>query len=286
VEENYLSTNCLFLQTRYAQHKNEYDMTRTMKPPKVSSYFQALQRMFQMQSEILTGVIPHAGERGRNDEERFRDFLTKVIPKRFSIGTGFLVCSETNVPASSQIDVVLYDEIYNSPLHRELSAFVYPIEIVYGIVEVKGLLKKDDLKKVMEDIHKVRKLSQHRWYVQYTSKPKSQDKPDQLVVNKKEFQISGPPPRAFVFAYEKKGWRDLDSLVQSLEEIAHDIPAHIHGLVVLSKDWYVTQEAYAKDGQKFHAYEGNALLRFVNGMVHSIASIPMFQMSHDRYLKF
>jgi hypothetical protein len=227
--------------------------------------------------------LPHLGERGRNDEERFREFLTRVVPRKFSVGTGFLVCSDSKVPTSSQTDVVLYDEIHNSPLHRELSAFVYPIEIVYGTIEVKGLIQRNDLKKIMEDIQKVRQLARHRWYVRYKSEPKTPDKPDQLVVTKEDFQVSGPPPRTFVFAYEKKGWRRIEDFVQSLEEAARGTSAHIHGLVVLSRDWYVTQEAYAEGNVKFHPYEGNALLRFVNGLVHSVASIQMFQMSLDRY---
>jgi len=260
-------------------------MARKKETPGVSTYYQTLQRIFHLQSEILTAVLPHVGERGRNDEERFREFLTRVIPRRFSIGTGFLVCSDPNVPTSSQTDVVLYDEIYNSPLHRELSAFVYPIEIVYGTVEVKGLIQKRDLKKIMEDIQKVRQLALHRWYVRYKPVPKTSERRDQLVVTKEEFQVSGPPPRTFVFAYEKKGWRRLQDFVQSLEEAAQETPAHIHGLVVLSKDWYVKQEAYAAGGVRFHAYEGNALMRFVNDLIHDVASIPMSQMSLDRYFR-
>lgn len=70
-----------------------------------------------------------------------RAFLARILPRRFSVGTGFLVCSNPAVPASHQIDTVVFDEIYNSPLHRELAAYVFPIEMVYGTVEVKGLLR-------------------------------------------------------------------------------------------------------------------------------------------------
>jgi hypothetical protein len=94
--------------------------------PGVVAYFETLARQFQYQSEILSGVLPHFGERGANDEERLREFLRKTLPKRFSIGTGFIVCSEPSLPPSRQTDVVIYDEIENAPLHQELVASVYP----------------------------------------------------------------------------------------------------------------------------------------------------------------
>lgn len=260
-------------------------MTRTNETPGVDAYFEALQKIFQLQSEILTGVLPHHGERGRNDEERFRDFLSKVLPKKYSIGTGFLICSEPSVPMSSQTDVVIFDEIQNSPLHRELSAFVYPDEMVYGTVEVKGTLRSDDLKKVLEDIQKTRALASHRWYVRYKSVPKAPDKQEQLVAASEEFQITQPPSRSFVFAYSQKGWSSIESLVKSLQDALAETPAHIHGLAVLSENWFLAQEAYSSTGRQFYAYQDNALLRFVRGMLHSISSMPMHQASVDRYLK-
>lgn len=259
-------------------------MGRTKNTPGVQKYYQTLQKIFQLQSEILTGVLPHSGERGENDEERFRDFLRRVVPKKFSVGTGFLVCSDPDIPASSQTDVVLYDEIHNSPLHQELSAYIFPVEIVYGVIEVKGLLQKKDLKKVCEDIQKVRELAQHRWYLEYTNEPKTSEVPEKRIVGKREFQIKAPPPRAFLFAYDKKGWRTIDDLANNLKEVMTETPAHIHGLAVLSKDWYISQEAHAEEGVNFDVFRGDALLKFVSNLIHDVASMRMNQMSIDRYL--
>ena len=47
----------------------------------------------------------------------------------------------------------------------------------------------------------------------------------------------------------------------------------------------MTQEAYADDPPKFQVAEGDALLNFVNGMLHSIGSVEMMQMSIDRYYR-
>jgi hypothetical protein len=253
-----------------------------MKTPTIRNYYSALQEQFKLQSKVLTDVLPHAGERGRNDEERFREFLGRILPRKYSVGTGFVVCSEISVPVSSQTDVVLFDEFHNSPLHRELTAHIYPIEIVYGTVEVKGCLEKRDLPKIVEDIAKMRALGKHRYYTSYGSVQKPNAGPGKNVVGQAELPTS-VPPRAFVFAYEQKGWSTLDGLLKSLKEANQDALAHIHGLAVLDSDWYVTQEAYATAAPHYHGFEGDALLQFVNGMLHSIGSVQMMQMSINRY---
>jgi hypothetical protein len=75
----------------------------------------------------------------------FASSWPEYYQQNFSVGSGFVVCSETAVPVSSQTDVVLFDEFHNAPIHRELASHVYPVEIVYGSVEVKGRLEKRDL---------------------------------------------------------------------------------------------------------------------------------------------
>jgi hypothetical protein len=261
-------------------------MARKKDPPGIKTYYETLRKIFELQSEILTGVLPHYGERGRNDEERFRDFLSKVLPRKFSVGSGFLVCSEPSIPYSSQTDVVIFDEIQNSPLHGELSSFIYPVEMVYGVIEVKGLLQRKDLKKILIDIEKIRNMEQHKWYINYGAKPKDPPKPDELVVDPHEFQIK-LTPRAFLFAYDQRGWNKLGDFVESLKKALSENPnAHLHGVAVLSKNWFASQEAYAATGVKIHGSVDNCLLQFINKLIHSIASMPMYQMSVDRYLNF
>ena len=46
-------------------------MPRKKEPPGIQAYYNAIQKALSLQSEILTGVLPHYGERGRNDEDWF-----------------------------------------------------------------------------------------------------------------------------------------------------------------------------------------------------------------------
>ena len=140
-----------------------------------------------MHSHVLTGALPHYGERGRNDEEHLRQFLHRVLPRRFSIGTGFIVCSDQSKKKSGQTDIIISDQFWNSPLYRELAAEVYPVETVYATIEVKGLLdksakepeKKADLDRALEHIARVRDLARFKRYVRFKSRP-SEEQPDKL----------------------------------------------------------------------------------------------------------
>lgn len=260
-------------------------MPRSRTTPTVTAYFKALQKIFQLESEVLTGAIPHLGERGRNDEERFRQFLSRVLPRKYSVGTGFVVCSDPSVRISSQTDVVLADEVFNTPLHRELSAFIYPIETVYATIEVKGRLERRDLNKICVDIATVRELARHRWYVTYESEPKSRKAPQKRIVRVREQRADGwPAPRSFVFAYSQKGWQTADQLRDALQATAQKHPrAHIHGLGVLEKDWFFSQEAF-EEPARFSVMQGDALMTFFRELLQCISSLGMKEMSVNRYL--
>ncbi|MBI3547192.1 MAG: hypothetical protein HY081_11480 [Gammaproteobacteria bacterium] len=258
-------------------------MKRRTGSPGTLAYYNALKHIFELESGILTATLPHAGERGRNDEERFRAFLSKVLPRRFSIGTGFLVCSNPAAPPSRQMDTVIYDEIHNSPLHRELAAYVFPIEMIYGTVEVKGLLTPNDLVPILQSIARIRHLAKEKFYVVYGEKAVAEDKPDQAVVEQIEV-MHKLAPRAFLFAYDAT-WKRHSSFVSALKKALVKVPeAHVHGVVVLAKEWFAYQIAYAENGPTLKHYTDNGLLRFVKHMIHSLASVPMQQMSIDRYL--
>jgi hypothetical protein len=90
-------------------------------------------------------------------------------------------------------------------------------------------------------------------------------------------------PRAFLFAYDAS-WKKHSSFVSALKKALMKVPeAHIHGVVVLAKEWFVYQVAYAENEPKLKHYTDNGLLRFVKHMIHSLASVPIRQMSIDRY---
>jgi hypothetical protein len=267
-------------------------MKRTKESSGIKLYYDALQDIFNKQSNVLTGVLTHYGERGRNDEKYLLKFLQRVLPHRFSIGSGFIVSSDNSKKISRQTDIIISDQFWNSPLYRELAAEVYPIETVYAIIEVKGLLdksvkgrkeKKSDLDKCLEDIAFIRDLASCKKYLRYISRSKNGNQDDKPIVSKEEYSIH-LPPRSYVFAYAKKGWRTLADFKSYLKDsLQKHSSAHLHGIVILEKNWFAFQEPYSGNDVEIHAFKDNALLRFTNTLLRGIQSMPMDIASIDDY---
>lgn len=255
----------------------------------IPSYFDAIQKILEIQRDILTGVLPHSGERGSNDEQRLISFIKQILPQRFGVGTGFIVNSTSQGLTSKQNDIIIADEYFNSPLHRELSAQVYPIETVYAIIEVKGTIskykkpnKKTDLDQLLENISIIRKLSEDKKYIEYQPKPKDKEHSNQVVTKKREFS-NNLPPRSYLFAYNNDDWKSIDDFIASLQAaILNHKNTHIHGAIVLNRNWFIKQKPY-DDSVELIGYEDNSLLRFTVNLLHGIQSMPMSMVNLDNY---
>ncbi|HUG79421.1 MAG TPA: hypothetical protein VML57_18215, partial [Burkholderiales bacterium] len=55
------------------------------------------------------------------------------------------------------------------------------------------------------------------------------------------------PPRAFVFAYDCT-WETFDGFVEAVRKALIPSSAHLHGVIVLSKGWYLHQVAHQPAG--------------------------------------
>jgi hypothetical protein len=182
------------------------------------------------------------------------------------------------------IDVQEHYDALRGPLHRELSADVYPVEMVYATIEVKRLLEKRDLPKVLKDIQKIRALGEERWYVAYTSVPKGAANSGQSVTGQIEFKVTNPKPRSYLVAFNHKGWSDMKAFARDVIYALEETPTHIHGIVVLDADWFATLKPFSTPRTGLKTVTGNSLLRFVHHVRHSVASMPMHPVSIDRYL--
>ncbi|HKQ23897.1 MAG TPA: DUF6602 domain-containing protein [Burkholderiales bacterium] len=250
--------------------------SRTRASPGSAAYYNALQEVFGLQSRILTAALPHPGERGSNDEERCRAFLSSVLPRRYSIGSGFVVSSAPGAKVSPQQDVVIFDDFLNSPLYRELASAVFPVEMVYATVEVKGNLAPRDLASTLKSIGKVRRLSMQCFY----EWPGETIRPGRWSFVKKNDKR---PPRAFIFAFDTT-YRSADALKRALQrELTKPYGAHLHGIVVLSKNWFAFQRPF-KAPAEIEIFTDMALLRFVNSMLENLKSVIIREAQMSRYL--
>ena len=247
--------------------------------PTAANYFGALQDILKLQTQVLTSVLPHPGERGSNDEEHFKAFLRRTLPHRYSIGTGFMISSNPDAEPSAQTDIVIYDEFHNSPLFRELAASVFPIEIVYATIEVKRILQSKDIKPCVEAIARIRRLAKEKWYLRYGLQPVAGQEKRQVVAEEYQDTLA---PRTFVVAYDTQ-FASSESLQDAWTEALNANPdAHLHGCVVLSKNWYFSQIAFLTPTGVI-VEEQHALVHFLSGVLTAASSMNMALASMNRY---
>jgi hypothetical protein len=146
------------------------------------------------------GFVAHAGDRGENREEVLRDFLSGHLPKRYGVVKGEVVTKEGL--HSHAADVIIYDSV-NCPVLYSGQTAVVPIEGVYGVIEVKSRLSKQELQDAASKIESFKRLAPR----------------DLSVIQTREYVTLHRPSRPFgmILAYELAD-NSLESLTANLEE--------------------------------------------------------------------
>ncbi len=102
-------------------------------------------------------LIPHRGVKGGEAENLVKMFLKQHLPKRFDVGSGFILDPFNNV--SRQTDVIIYDAA-NCPVYRASDdAGIFPSVNVAAVVEVKSRLTKDELVDAFKNIMATKQLA-------------------------------------------------------------------------------------------------------------------------------
>ncbi|MER9169635.1 hypothetical protein NKI12_20080 [Mesorhizobium australicum] len=99
----------------------------------------------RLEREFFSSLTSHPGEIGRLNETHLVRMLRRHLPPKFGIGTGFLVCGGEKARQSPQCDIIIYDAFNNSPFYSSETWQIYPIEMVYGVIEVKTRITKVQL---------------------------------------------------------------------------------------------------------------------------------------------
>ncbi|MGO1081250.1 DUF6602 domain-containing protein [Inquilinus sp. CA228] len=221
-------------------------------------------------------LIRHHAEKGRVVEAVVKTALRAILPGRFSIGTGFAITASGKI--SSQLDLIIYDAMFNAPIILEGGTGLFPIECIYGFVEVKSLLDAKAIDTATKAIGLVRSFAGEKRYVEYGTRKDEQNKD---VTDEREFadELS---PRSFVIAINA-AYTSLDAVQKRLKAATFKNRAHLHGLAVLGRDWFLTQKPY-RDSPEFVLHEGNSLAAFCACVLHTVQSMPMHPASMTRYL--
>jgi hypothetical protein len=129
------------------------------KPFDIGRFFEGHLSQLRVEAEYFSDNIHHSAEKGRLNETHFISMLRRYLPQRFGIGTGFIASVNPDQHRSPQCDVIIYDAVNNTPLYTSPAFSVFPIEMVYGVIEIKTNLNGEELANSLDNCAKIRKMS-------------------------------------------------------------------------------------------------------------------------------
>jgi hypothetical protein len=121
--------------------------------------FEGVLRRLKTEAEYFSRLTDHDPELGRLNETHLVRMLRDYLPPKIGIGTGFIVSGGAGRTQSPQCDIVLYDALNNAPLYKSDAWSIYPIEMVYGVIEVKTTLKPSTLKEAFNKCAAIRAMA-------------------------------------------------------------------------------------------------------------------------------
>lgn len=84
-------------------------------------------------------------------------FLRDYLPRRYALGSGQVIAPDGRT--SKQCDIVIFDPLDGPHLPVGDRHALFPIEVVYGVVEVKSALTADELASAYANIQSVKELA-------------------------------------------------------------------------------------------------------------------------------
>ena len=169
----------------------------------------AVSKKMQIDFEGITSKIQHNGEKGTARENILEEYLKCYIPEKYCFSKGTIVdCKDVQ---SRQVDIIIHDKFLTPYLVDMDGTKIVPIESVYGVVEVKSMLTKEELRKCVKNIESVRKLE------------------------KKTTSGYSFPTAGMVFAYDSDA--SLEAVYKNLNELSEDVEVdkRISCICVLNK---------------------------------------------------
>ncbi|MEM9795151.1 MAG: DUF6602 domain-containing protein [Pseudomonadota bacterium] len=112
---------------------------------------------------VIRDIIGHSGEIGTQVERAFHSALTKVLPERVGVSSGFVLDSVGGI--SSQLDIILYDKHGVPPIFQDGELGIFPAEAVYAAGEVKTRLGSKEISDAWDKCFKFKSLDRSSQFI-------------------------------------------------------------------------------------------------------------------------
>ncbi len=163
----------------------------------ITKYYQGIYNQIQSEIEFINEIFGHNGLKGEGNEAAIRELIRKFIPKRYGVSTGILI--DKNGNQSKQCDIIIYDN-HNYPEIFTLSnVHLFPVDLVYAVIEVKTTLNITQAKLAIDNIKAANNLDYIKDSFRVNPVEPIEKISDDTILwqNKKT-----SPPLGLVFAYQ------------------------------------------------------------------------------------
>lgn len=221
----------------------------------------------------------HNGSKGTIRENIVTKVIRPFLPSCYGISGG--EAFDYRGESSKQLDLVVYDAVFSYIVPYIENYIQFPFESVYGNVEIKSYLNKDEFVKAIDNIVSLKKLSRqgtHSWQVTPQVSIKVNGKPNNDDRN---------PCFGIIFAY---GSVSEDSVLKYLSELEKPCELLPNAIILYSKKVLIIQanntqiEAFpCKSFNKYTALNCNEdilaifiglLINYTRHTLLSVAEIP------------
>lgn len=101
-------------------------------------------------------IISHTGTTGSLAENLLRELVAEFLPRRWAVGTGFILNRDRQV--SKQVDLLVYDVMTESPVYRDGDLVALAPGTAKIAVEVKSALDSEGIPGSLDNIRSVKEL--------------------------------------------------------------------------------------------------------------------------------
>jgi len=163
----------------------------------LSQYYKGILTQLNSEVQLINRIFNHSGIKGEGNETAIRNLIEKFIPKKYGVSSGVIIDKKGN--QSRQCDIVIYDN-YNYPELLSMSTSkLFPIDLVYAVIEIKTSLDIGKSKIAIENINSVLSLDYIKESYRTTpTEPVGKIGPETILFTD---QMT-TPPLGFVFSYQ------------------------------------------------------------------------------------
>lgn len=238
-------------------------------PPDFDTLASLAEMALEARLQAVRAATSHSGEKGAALEAAAANLIREFLPNEYGLGTGFIAYRDDksqSVSVSSQLDLIVYDALRSGPQVRLGSCEVYPLEAVYGYIEVKASLSKTVLDACLDQNVALRSAVT-RWY---RAQPPSDSM--RAPLQKRTF----PAIRGYVFAFESD--RQAVDLRTHYQELTNEkgLSSHLDGVFVAGCGYFRIKELEngSQIDRTVEYVTSGAVAQFAASMLRSLARFP------------